>query len=279
MYLMSEMIIPPAAKNCLTTWNRDWNRNHTVRKRSQSSALVVWERHSWSLSSPTVSKNSGRFVWIPVNSLANLQAAYYEVAKKLCLPGCETNGAHILESVQTYLSNESIDPWLLVLDNADDFDLWVSPLSSDSSKCLVDCLPRSKQGSIIFTTRNWKVINDLVQDMVAVSEMGEPEAIHLLKTTAGVNEFAETNCHAVPIILEKLTYLPLAIVQAVSYIRRNWESFSRYTNLLMDQEDNVIDILGEEFRDTERYHDINNVVAKTWIISFQQICRDDPSSS
>lgn len=109
--------------------------------------------------------------WIPVNSLANLQTAYYEVAKKLRLPGCETNGAHILESVQSYLSNESIGPWMLVLDNAENIDLWTSPLSSDSSKCLVDYLPRSKQGSIIFTTRNRKVTNDLVQDMVEVPEM------------------------------------------------------------------------------------------------------------
>ena len=213
--------------------------------------------------------------WIPVNSLANLQMAYYEMAKKLRLQGCEENGVHILESVQAYLSDESISPWLLVLDNADNIDLWTSPLSSDCSKCLVDYLPKSTQGSIIFTTRNRKVTNDLVQDMVEVPEMDEPEATHLLKTTAGVYKLAEMDCHVVPILLEKLTYLPLAIVQAGSYIRKNRESFSRYTDLLMDQEDEVIDLLGEEFRDTGRYHDISNAVARTWIISFQQICRDD----
>lgn len=75
--------------------------------------------------------------WIPVNSRANLQAVYYELAKKFCLPGCDKNGTHILESVQEYLSGESIGPWLLVLDNADDSGLWNSPISLElGGKCL-----------------------------------------------------------------------------------------------------------------------------------------------
>ncbi|OJJ80604.1 uncharacterized protein ASPGLDRAFT_38966 [Aspergillus glaucus CBS 516.65] len=214
--------------------------------------------------------------WIPVNSLTNLQTAYYEVAKKLCLPGCEAYGDQILESVQTYLSNESIGPWLLVLDNADDLSLWDSLVSLESGKKrLVDLLPKSTQGSIIFTTRNRKVTNDLVQDVVEVLEMGEPEATLLLNATAGVNELAETDRHMVRTLLEKLTYLPLAIVQAASYIKKNRVSFSTYKGLLMDQEDEVIGILSEEFHDGRRYRDISNAVAKTWIISFQQMYHDD----
>ena len=214
--------------------------------------------------------------WIPVNSLANLQGAFYEVAKKLRLLGCEKDGDHIVELVQSYLSDESIGPWLLVLDNADDLSLWNYPFSLESGqKRLIDLLPKSTHGSIIFTTRNRKVTSDFVQDMVEVPEMDEPEATHLLKATAGVSEFAETDHHVVPILLETLTYLPLAIVQAASYIRKNGVSFSRYTELLMDQEDDVINILGEEFYDKGRYHDVSHAVAKTWIISFQQICRDD----
>lgn len=104
--------------------------------------------------------------WIPVNSLPNLQTAYYKVAKKLRLPGCEKNGDHILESLQAYLSDESIGPWLLVLDNADDFSLWNSSVSLESGqKRLVYYWPKSTQVSIIFTTRNRKVTNDLVQDI------------------------------------------------------------------------------------------------------------------
>lgn len=104
--------------------------------------------------------------WIPVNSLPNLQTAYYKVAKKLRLPGCEKNGDHILESLQAYLSDESIGPWLLVLDNADDFSLWNSSVSLESGqKRLVYYWPKSTQVFIIFTTRNRKVTNDLVQDI------------------------------------------------------------------------------------------------------------------
>lgn len=58
---LSETPILLAAKACLMASNRDWNRSLTARKRSRSSAWMVWERHSWPLSLPTVSENDGRF--------------------------------------------------------------------------------------------------------------------------------------------------------------------------------------------------------------------------
>lgn len=101
--------------------------------------------------------------WIPVNSLANLQTAYHKVAKNLGLPGGEENGVNILESVQTYLSDERNGPWLLVLDNADDVDLWTSPFTSEAgTKQLIDYMPQSKHGAIIWIMRDQKVATTVV---------------------------------------------------------------------------------------------------------------------
>lgn len=124
------------------------------------------------------------------------------------------------------------------------------------------------------TTRNRKATNDFVHDMVEVPEMDGPEAMHLLNATAGVNELAVAVCQVVSALLKNLTYLPLTIVQAASYIRKNRVSFSRYTDML-DKEDGAIDLLAEEFHDTGRYYDASNAVAKTWNISFQQIRIED----
>lgn len=58
--------------------------------------------------------------WVLVNSLANLQTAYREIAEKLCLQGCTERGANLPELMQKYLSQDNVGPWLLVFDNADD---------------------------------------------------------------------------------------------------------------------------------------------------------------
>jgi ATP/maltotriose-dependent transcriptional regulator MalT len=105
--------------------------------------------------------------WIPVNSLANLQTAYHKMAQSLRLSGCEEGGVDILELVQTYLSDENIGPWLLVLDNADDIDLWTSPLISEAgAKRLIDYMPQSKHGAIIWTTRDRKVATRVARENV-----------------------------------------------------------------------------------------------------------------
>jgi hypothetical protein len=82
-------------------------------------------------------------------------------------------------------------------------------------------------------------------------------------------------------LLQQLTFLPLAIVQAAAYINENGITFSAYLSLLKDQEQDVIDLLSEDFEDDGRYRDtqntdVKNPVATTWLISFEQIRRLDP---
>ena len=77
-------------------------------------------------------------------------------------------------------------------------------------------------------------------------------------------------------LLQKLTFLPLAIVQAAAYINENGTTLADYLLLLEDQEQIVIELLSEEFEDEGRYRDTKNPVATTWLVSFEQIRRRDP---
>ena len=216
--------------------------------------------------------------WIPVNSLPNIQTAYKELAVKLQLPGSEKSGANAPELVQKHLSHEPTGPWLLVLDNADDIDLLTSPLSPESSpKSLVEYLPQGSHGSVIFTTRNRKAAVDLAgQNVVDVPELDEPEATAFLCSYITNKELVETETEARQSILKELTYLPLAMVQAASYINKNGISLSHYRDLLLDHEQNATELLHKDFHDSGRIPHTENAVAKSWIISFQQICHDDP---
>jgi hypothetical protein len=72
--------------------------------------------------------------------------------------------------------------------------------------------------------------------------------------------------------LTQLTYLPLVIVQAAAYINENGILLADYLSLFVDQEEEVLDLLSEEFEDDGR----KNPVAMTWLISFERIRQRDP---
>lgn len=210
--------------------------------------------------------------WIPVSSFASLQTAYQEVAQRLRLPGCEKNGAHILELVQKYLSEESIGPWLLILDNADDLELWTSPLSPNTRlKRLIEFLPQSKKGSIIFTTRNRQVAVKLAQwNVVNVPELDETGAAQMLRACLINPEPMNTEGRIRPALLQKLTYLPLAIAQAAAYVNETGISLLEYEDLWSEPENDIFKLQSQEFEDE------GSAIATTWLISFEQIRHRSP---
>jgi hypothetical protein len=57
--------------------------------------------------------------------------------------------AEVKEQVKRYLSSEQAGKWLLIFDNADDMDMWLS--DDRAGPALDDFLPQSEQGRILFT--------------------------------------------------------------------------------------------------------------------------------
>ncbi|KAM0478578.1 hypothetical protein ACHAPX_005167 [Trichoderma viride] len=216
-------------------------------------------------------------IWIPATSRESLEQAYLNAARLLGIPGWEDEKADIKKLVQDYLSGDSAGQWLLVIDNADDISMWIDQPTPDSSR-LIDCLPRSKYGSIIFTTRDKKAAVKLAgpaaQNVVEVSELDEAGAKQLLQEY--LNEDLLNDQQHVTALLDKLCNLPLAITQAAAYINANGIDLATYLSLLEDQEDVVVDLLSEDFEDEGRYRDLKNPVATTWLISFEQVRQRDP---
>jgi Cdc6-like AAA superfamily ATPase len=119
-------------------------------------------------------------IWIPATNIESLHQAYLDVARQLKIPGSDEDKADAKKLVQGYLSKESAGRWLLVFDNADNVDMWITQSGPGSGR-LIDCLPRSEQGCIVFTTRDRKTAVKLAhQNVVEVPEMDEDVAIQLL---------------------------------------------------------------------------------------------------
>jgi len=220
-------------------------------------------------------------IWLPATNMESLQQAYLDVAQKLRIAGREEDKADVKRLVQKHLSKESTGQWLLVFDNADDINMWIdTPVSEQKPDRLIEYLPMSNQGCIVFTTRDRKAAYKLVhrmQNIIEVPSMNEDVAIQLLQNYLHLTDqdLVKYKPEAKALV-EQLTYLPLAIVQAAAYINENNETITKYLALLSEQEADVIELLSEGFEDEGRYRDVKNPVATTFLVSFDRIRRRDP---
>jgi KaiC/GvpD/RAD55 family RecA-like ATPase len=121
-------------------------------------------------------------IWIPAINIESLHQVYMDIAQHLSIPGWEEDKADVKRLVQGYLSKESVGQWVLVFDNANNINMWMAkPESKPGSGRLIEYLPRSNQGCIIFTTRDRKTAVKLAhQSVVEVPEMNKEVAKELL---------------------------------------------------------------------------------------------------
>jgi tetratricopeptide (TPR) repeat protein len=210
--------------------------------------------------------------WVPVLSDESFGQAYTEMAKKLAIrPSAENED--LKESVRRHLSSERAGPWLLVLDNADDLDVLFK--SSGKPGGIVEYLPESEDGLILFTTRSREVAVSVAgSDVVELHEMDSQEAISFLEKSLIRKDLLRDTAAAAE-LLDELNHLPLAITQAAAYLNTNQVSVAEYLVLLRGTEQDMIGLMSRTFRDSTRYKGSQNAVATTWLVSFDQILKSD----
>jgi hypothetical protein len=227
--------------------------------------------------------------WIPTTDLESLHQAYTLIAQRLGIPDLDDEKVDVKRLVQRHLSMESAGKWLLIYDNVDDASLWSAGTTAETaagsksgsvSKAgafdLIDYLPISEQGRVVFTTRDRKTAVELAsRDIVEMPEIDQDTARRMLQEYLVNPDLANEQKEA-DNLLKELTYLPLAIVQVAAYINTNNITLKEYLSLLAEQEEEIVDLLSEEFKDEWRYCNAKNPVATTWLILFDQIRHRDP---
>ncbi|KAL4949403.1 nucleoside phosphorylase domain-containing protein [Aspergillus filifer] len=166
-------------------------------------------------------------------SHAMVEQSFLKIAQILGL--CEGKPADIKEQIQTYLSSERAGKWLLIFDNADDAEMWLS--DHDRTPALEDILPQSEQGRILFTTRNWELAVDLTHsNMISIPDVDKGAARSIFESLLVQKSMLEDDSIVVA-LLEQLAFLPLAIAQAAAYINKKRLDLATYLNLLLHEED------------------------------------------
>jgi len=226
--------------------------------------------------------------WLHCGSRARFEAAYQAIARTMKIPGFEDPKINALQLVSDWLSDQDNGSWLMVLDNADDAEIWLGPAMQESlqecnlqqSAPLVDYIPRGSHGFVLITSRDsqlGKRLTNVKEKPIDVLPFGPTDAEILLRSK--VLEADRIRQEDANEITKALDYLPLAITQAAAYLDQNNIPIAKYLQLFRAGKANTVDLLKKGIHDPGRDYEIQNSVFQTWKISFSQISKQDPRAA
>ena len=186
--------------------------------------------------------------------------------------------------MKTWLEKKDRGRWLMVIDNADDMQLFFGASADASSGSastesrhvgkLERYIPECAHGSLLITTRNKQAGLRLAKGhpLIEVCEMDGTESEKLLRTKVQENPTSGE----LSALSSRLERLPLTLVQAAAFIEANTITVSEYLRFLDKSDQDLVDLLSEEFETDGRDSETPRAVAETWILSFEQIQRQNP---
>ncbi|KAI9859416.1 MAG: hypothetical protein M1813_006753 [Trichoglossum hirsutum] len=204
--------------------------------------------------------------WINGESDETFNTNYSEIAKasSLAITGEKTEA--ICAKVKAWLESKESGDWLLLIDNFDDIRL-------ESIRWLP-----SRNGAILFTSRDKRTVGTFASsnagikvDMMTDSEAMQTFARLTIGHTAHVGQ-PETRQ-----LLRLLENLPLAIVQASTYIRQTGISITDYISSFLSSENGREELFENDLKSFGDFLAIQSrPVMTTWTITIETIQKENP---
>ena len=219
--------------------------------------------------------------WVHASNGERFRQAYASIAQECQVPGYDNPKGNILQLVKRWLEQIDCGRWLMVIDNADDTQLFFGrlrdaegALSPNGSGDLGRYIPECAHGSILVTTRNKQTSSKLTKGRrpIEVGKMGEVETDQLLRTRLEDDDLDSDDLSKLSSLLE---HLPLALVQAAAFVQENSLSVREYLKLLEKSDRHLVELLSEGFETVGRDSETPHAVAETWVVSFEQIQRQN----
>ncbi|KAI1408969.1 P-loop containing nucleoside triphosphate hydrolase protein [Hypoxylon sp. FL1857] len=217
--------------------------------------------------------------WVHASTKARVQESFKSIADVLKLSARHQPGADILRLVERWLSNEHNGKWFMVLDSADDLNVFYNARNSgqtdsfeDEKRPLYTYLPQSANGSILITTRNSELALRLTgthQSVIEVGPMDPSDALTLLATRCEDGRDLDAGLE----LVKELSFIPLAISQAGAYIQERWPriSVAKYLDEFRKTDGNKSSLLDFDASDLRRDRSASNSIITTCQITFDHI--------
>ncbi|RAQ98585.1 kinesin light chain 3 [Stemphylium lycopersici] len=214
--------------------------------------------------------------WIDASNVDSLDQSYAGISQKLNIPSWDNEKANPKQLVKLYLEGRGARQTLLIFDNTEEISLGSSGLPGPQAADLISYLPRSEVCSILFTTTNGNIAKRLAPSNLV-------ELQHLTPTTAQEmfekyldNLLSESEQQEAKLLLQELSYLPLAIVQAAACINNTKLKVPEYRSQMGMQMNLGFQHSDEETDGKPRGYNEHNPTTLTLFISIKMIQAEDP---
>jgi tetratricopeptide (TPR) repeat protein len=229
-----------------------------------------------------------QILWVNGGNRARFEADFWYIARAMQIPGFYHPKIDTLQLVSDWLSDKDNGSWLMVLDNADDEELWITPATQESaqqdsqqqSAPLICYVPRGSHGYVLITARNsqlGKTLTKVKEKPIDVLPLRPKDAEILLRSK--LSEDDKISLEDANDFTKALDYLPLAITQAAAYLDHIDMTFAKYLQLFRAGKADTSDLLKKHAYDSGRDCKTENSVFQTWRISFNQISRQNPRAA
>lgn len=211
----------------------------------------------------------------------SFEQGYREIANTVRIPGRNIKRANIFSIVYEWLRNESNGRWVLILDNADDKNVFTNGAPNDTStepKHLSDFLPQSTNGSILVTSRSRDAAFQVTcnyKTITSVEQMTESEAMQLLESHLQEAHPEDEK----KLLVETLGYVPLAVSQAAANISRRSLPIPKYLRELRQNTEASASFLDESLPQLHRESSRSNSIVTTWKVTFEYVRQTTPSAA
>jgi hypothetical protein len=209
--------------------------------------------------------------WMDASDIDSLYRSYASVAQKLSIPGCDDDQADVKQVAKRCVAAISSRQCLLIYDNVEGTTLQPSGSSMTQAADLADFLPHSKLCSVIFTTTETYTAEALApQNVTVLHELTPDTALRMLQnrlTTPLSNDEQQEAMH----LLEELSYLPLAVVQAAACMNTRGITVQQYQAQLYEHKEAVLKYNDDLSEGEQRESGLRKIVAATLSLSMSQV--------
>jgi tetratricopeptide (TPR) repeat protein len=223
-------------------------------------------------------KNCSVF-WVDASDKDSLYRSYAGIAQKLSILGGDDDLADMKQVVKCCVAEMGARQCLLIFDNAEDTSLRSSESSTTEVVDLVECLPQSKLCSAIFTSTNRGTAQALApQNIIALQDLTADPALkmfqdHLMKPLSDAEQYEAKD------LLQNLSYLPIAVVQAAACINASKMTLQEYRAQLEKHKDVALGYSSHPSEDKAKSSSVTDPVATTLSVSMDQITHSDASAA
>ena len=158
--------------------------------------------------------------WVHASNSERFSQSILRIAQECKIPGHNDSKADKSALVKNWLQGNNCHSWLLILDNADDYEMFFSPPKTKANRPhstplgadgrLGGYIPECSHGSILVTTRNKQAAVKLTRNsgLIEVEKMTPTESSQLV-----IKKLEDDNLdHSqVALLTSRLENLPLAL--------------------------------------------------------------------